>query len=254
MSDLSNASIVVFGGLSGLGRATAERFVETARHVLVADTAERRPEGLDDRIAYVRADVTDEQAVSQALRVAATVAPVRAVVVTAGVLGIGRLTGEKAMPLDDFRRVVDINLVGTGNVLLKAGAAMAGNDPVDGDRGVIVLTSSIAAFDGGNIAYAASKAGVASMALSGAQGLASHGIRVLAIAPGLMETPMMQTASGLRAGLREAEVHPARHGRPEEFALTVEQLIANPFLNGEVIRFDGALRLPPPRPRAANPA
>ena len=161
----------------------------------------------------------------------------------------GRIFGKRGtLPLDDFRRVIDINLVGTFNVLRLAATAMAGNEPSDGDRGLIVMTASVAAYDGqiGQAAYAASKGGIAALTISAARDLAEQQIRVMTIAPGVMETPMM---AGLpekaRTTLEALVPHPARLGRPSEYALLVDQLIANPLLNGEVIRLDGALRMPP---------
>jgi NAD(P)-dependent dehydrogenase (short-subunit alcohol dehydrogenase family) len=152
------------------------------------------------------------------------------------------------LPLDQFRRVVDINLVGTFNVLSNAAAVMAGNDPVDGDRGIIVCTASIAAYDGqiGQAAYAASKGGVVSLTLSAARDLADKGIRVVTVAPGLFDTPLM---AGLpekaRAALEVSVPHPSRLGAPDEYGALVEHIIDNPMLNGCVIRLDGALRMAP---------
>ena len=152
------------------------------------------------------------------------------------------------LPLDDFRRVIEINLVGTFNVLRLAANAMAGNEPTDGDRGVIVMTASVAAYDGqiGQAAYAASKGGIASLTLSAARDLADKAIRVMTIAPGVMETPMMSGLPGETKTILEALVpHPPRLGRPEEYAALVQHILENPLLNGEVIRLDGALRMPP---------
>jgi NAD(P)-dependent dehydrogenase (short-subunit alcohol dehydrogenase family) len=152
------------------------------------------------------------------------------------------------LPLEDFRRVIEINLVGTFNVLRLAAVAMTGNEPLDGDRGLIVMTASVAAFDGqiGQAAYAASKGGIAALTLTAARDLADKAIRVMTIAPGVMETPML---AGLpeqaRTSLEALVPHPARLGRPEEYAQLVEQIVANPLLNGETIRLDGALRMPP---------
>jgi NAD(P)-dependent dehydrogenase (short-subunit alcohol dehydrogenase family) len=152
------------------------------------------------------------------------------------------------LPLEAFRTVVEINLVGTFNVLRLAASAMVANSPVDGDRGCVIMTASVAAYDGqiGQAAYAASKGGIVSLTLTAARDLASQAIRVMTIAPGVMETPMMDGLPGETKSILEAQVpHPPRLGRPEEYALLVQSIIANPLLNGEVIRLDGALRLPP---------
>jgi NAD(P)-dependent dehydrogenase (short-subunit alcohol dehydrogenase family) len=152
------------------------------------------------------------------------------------------------LPLEDFRTVIDINLVGTFNVLRLTAAALMGNEPLDGDRGLVIMTASVAAFDGqiGQAAYAASKGGVVSLTLTAARDLADKAIRVMTIAPGVMETPMMDGLPGDTKTILEALVpHPARLGRPEEYAMLVTSIIENPLLNGEVIRLDGALRMPP---------
>ena len=154
------------------------------------------------------------------------------------------------LPLETFRMVIDINLVGTFNVLRLAAATMIDNEPIDGDRGLVIMTASVAAFDGqiGQAAYAASKGGVAALTLTAARDLADKAIRVMTIAPGVMETPMMAGLPGDTKSILEALVpHPARLGRPEEYAMLVSSIIENPLLNGEVIRLDGALRMPPHR-------
>ena len=167
----------------------------------------------------------------------------------AGVATPGRVIGKRGiLPLGDFRTVIDINLVGTFNVLRLAAAVMIDNEPLDGDRGLVIMTASVAAFDGqiGQAAYSASKGGVASLTLTAARDLADKAIRVMTIAPGVMETPMMAGLPGDTKSILEAQVpHPSRLGRPEEYALLVQSIIGNPLLNGEVIRLDGALRLPP---------
>src|SRR5699024_5783886 len=179
----------------------------------------------------------------------------------AGVATPGRILGKRGvLDLDDYRRVVEINLVGTFNLLRLAAEAMAGNDPApDGDqagdgagegsdRGVVVLTAPVAAFEGqvGQAAYSSSKGGVASLTLTAARDLSQHGIRVAGIAPGVFGTPMMSgLGEDVRAGLEQRVPHPHRLGRPEEYAALVEHIVANPYLNGEVIRLDGGLRMPP---------
>jgi len=171
------------------------------------------------------------------------------VVNCAGVGTPGRVIGKRGvLPLEAFQTVIDINLVGTFNVLRLAAAAMIDNEPLDGDRGLVIMTASVAAFDGqiGQAAYAASKGGVASLTLTAARDLADKAIRVMTIAPGVMETPMMAGLPGETKSILEALVpHPPRLGRPEEYAMLVCSIIENSLLNGEVIRLDGALRMPP---------
>jgi NAD(P)-dependent dehydrogenase (short-subunit alcohol dehydrogenase family) len=167
----------------------------------------------------------------------------------AGVGTPGRVVGKRGpLPLEDFKNVIDINLVGTFNVLRLTAAAMLDNEPVDGDRGVIVMTASIAAYDGqiGQAAYAASKGGVVGLTLSAARDLADKAIRVMTVAPGTFETPMLSGLPGDVKSVLEAQVpHPSRLGRPEEYASLVAHIVDNPMLNGEVVRLDGALRMPP---------
>ncbi|MGW4031746.1 SDR family NAD(P)-dependent oxidoreductase [Streptomyces sp. NPDC004838] len=244
---------VVFGGASGLGRAVTERFLGRGTTTVVVDLPDSPGKSsvsaLGDRAHFVAADVTDADQVGEAFAYARALGPVRTTVTCAGVATPGRILGrDGVLPAEVFRRVVDINLVGTFLVLGHAARTMAENEPADGERGVIVCTSSIAAFDGqiGQAAYAASKGGVASLTLSAARDLAERGIRVVTVAPGLFDTPLL---AGLpepaRRGLASAVPHPSRLGRPEEFAVLVEHILANPMLNGEVIRLDGALRMAP---------
>ncbi|MFF0445348.1 SDR family NAD(P)-dependent oxidoreductase [Streptomyces sp. NPDC004609] len=244
---------VVFGGASGLGRAVAGRLLRHGTTTVVADLPDAPGSAsvtsLGDRAHFFAADVTDADQVRKAFAYARAFGPVRTTVTCAGVATPGRVLGRGGvLPAEQFRRVVDVNLVGTFVVLGHAAEAMADNDPVDGERGVIVCTSSIAAYDGqiGQAAYAASKGGVASLTLSAARDLAERGIRVMTVAPGLFDTPLL---AGLpepaRRGLGGAVPHPSRLGAPEEFAALVEHILANPMLNGEVIRLDGALRMAP---------
>lgn len=251
---LSSSDVVlVTGGASGLGAATVRSVLRAGARAVIMDlpTSDGAAVAADlgERAHFVPADVRDEDQVQAGLDVATEHGPLRAVVNCAGVATPGRVIGKRGvLPLEDFRRVVEINLVGTFNVLRLAAAAMQPNEPVDGDRGVIVMTASVAAFDGqiGQAAYAASKGGIAALTLSAARDLAGQQIRVMTIAPGVMETPMMAGLPGETKQVLEALVpHPARLGRPEEYALLVEQIVANPLLNGEVIRLDGALRMPP---------
>jgi NAD(P)-dependent dehydrogenase (short-subunit alcohol dehydrogenase family) len=198
---------------------------------------------------FFPADVTDPVAVQAAVESAADRAPLRVVVNCAGIATPGRvLRRGEALPLETFERVVRVNLVGSFNVLRLSARLMAGNDPDHGDRGVIVNTSSVAAFDGqvGQAAYSASKGGVAAMTISLARDLAESAIRVVAIAPGMFETALLAALPpAARASLAEQVPHPARLGRPEEFAALVSHIAGNGMLNGEVIRLDGALRMAP---------
>lgn len=204
---------------------------------------------LGERAKFAAADVRDEDQVQEAVAQAAQLGTIRVVVNCAGVGTPGRVIGKGGvLPLESFQTVIDINLVGTFNVLRLAAAAMIDNAPLDGDRGLVIMTASVAAFEGqiGQAAYAASKGGVAALTLSAARDLADKAIRVMTIAPGVMETPMMASLPGQTKSILEALVpHPARLGRPEEYAMLVSSIIENPLLNGEVIRLDGALRLPP---------
>jgi NAD(P)-dependent dehydrogenase (short-subunit alcohol dehydrogenase family) len=242
--------VLVTGGASGLGAATVAAIVESGARAVVVDLPRPEPvEGSAQQIRFVGADVRDEADVSRAIDAAVDFGTLRAVVNCAGVATPGRIVGKRGvLPLEDFRRVIEINLIGTFNVLRLAAEAMIANEPVDGDRGVIVMTASVAAYDGqiGQAAYAASKGGIASLTLSAARDLADKAIRVMTIAPGVMETPMMAGLPGETKTILEALVpHPPRLGRPEEYAALVQHILANPLLNGEVVRLDGALRMPP---------
>ena len=242
--------VLVTGGASGLGAATVGSVLAAGARVVIVDLPEAVAElAPRDRVTALGADVRDEEQVQAAIDAARGAGVLRVVVNCAGVATPGRIVGKRGtLPLADFRRVIDINLVGTFNVLRLAATAMLDNAPDDGDRGLVVMTASVAAYDGqiGQAAYAASKGGIAALTIAAARDLAERRIRVMTIAPGVMETPMM---AGLpeqaRTTLEALVPHPARLGRPSEYALLVDQLIANPLLNGEVIRLDGALRMPP---------
>ena len=244
---------LVTGGASGLGGATAERLAADGAAVVVVDlpgaAGKEAAARLGERARFCPADVRDADAVQAAVDMARELGELRVVVSCAGVATPGRVVGRKGpLDLEAFRTVVDINLVGTFNVLRLAAAAMLDNDPVDGDRGVIVNTASIAAFDGqiGQAAYAASKGGVVGLTLSAARDLADRLIRVVTIAPGTFETPMLAgLPEDARRVLEEQVPHPARLGRPVEYAALVRHIVDNGMLNGEVIRLDGALRMPP---------
>ncbi len=242
---------VITGGASGLGAATARRLHAAGANVALLDlpTADGGAlvDELGERAVFVPADVTDPDAVTEAIAQARELGELRVAVNCAGVGWAARVLGrEGPHDLDLFRTVIGINLIGSFNVLRLAAAAMADNEPVDGDRGVIINTASIAAYDGqvGQIAYSASKGGVVGMTLPAARDLARHQIRVLTIAPGTFDTPML---AGLpdeaRDALAEDIPHPHRLGQPDEYGLLVHQLIENPYLNGEVVRLDGSLRM-----------
>jgi NAD(P)-dependent dehydrogenase (short-subunit alcohol dehydrogenase family) len=248
-----NDVVLVTGGASGLGQATAAAAVAAGARVVLVDLASSNgadvAQELGTTVLFAPADVRSEDQVQTAVDAAADLGILRVAVNCAGVATPGRVIGKRGiLPLGDFRTVIDINLVGTFNVLRLAAAVMIDNEPLDGDRGLVIMTASVAAFDGqiGQAAYSASKGGVASLTLTAARDLADKAIRVMTIAPGVMETPMMAGLPGDTKSILEGQVpHPPRLGRPEEYALLVQAIIGNPLLNGEVIRLDGALRLPP---------
>ena len=246
---------LVTGGASGLGEATVRRLLGGGARALVMDVDVDRGEAmakeLGDTVAFARADVSSEEDVSAAVERAQQLGPLRITVNCAGVGWAARTVTKDGTPhdLDLYRKVVTINLIGTFNVLRLAAAAMSKVEPVaDGERGVIVNTASIAAFDGqiGQAAYSSSKAGVVGLTLPVARELASSGIRVVTIAPGTFDTPML---AGLPESAREALgagiPFPRRVGRAEEYAALVEHVVVNTYINGETIRLDGALRMPP---------
>jgi NAD(P)-dependent dehydrogenase (short-subunit alcohol dehydrogenase family) len=252
--NLSDSSVLVTGGASGLGWASAQRLAKRGAHVVIADLpmsagAERAAE-LGGAAAFAPADVTDADAVAAAVRTAADAAPLRAVVHCAGRGGTVRVLEKDGSPgpLELFETVLRVNVVGTYNVLRFAASAMAANDERDGDRGVFVLTASIAAWEAqiGQLPYAASKAGIVGMTLNAARDLAQRAIRVCTIAPGVFDTPILDRFSDeIKAGLAAQIPHPKRLGQADEFAQLAEAIIDNPMLNGETIRLDGAQRMTP---------
>jgi 3-hydroxyacyl-CoA dehydrogenase / 3-hydroxy-2-methylbutyryl-CoA dehydrogenase len=246
---------LVAGGASGLGAATARALAEAGASVVIADLNAEKGEALaaelGERASFVETDVADTAAVAAAVERAAS-APegLRVSVCCAGV-GWAERVAHKGGPHNPemFAKVISINLIGTFNVLSQAAAAMSANEAdAEGERGVCVNTASIAAFDGqiGQIAYSASKGGIAGMTLPAARDMASRGVRVVTIAPGLFDTPLLAALpEEARQALGAGIPFPSRLGRPEEYAQLVGQIVANPMLNGETIRLDGALRMPP---------
>jgi 3-hydroxyacyl-CoA dehydrogenase / 3-hydroxy-2-methylbutyryl-CoA dehydrogenase len=251
--EVQGAGALVAGGASGLGEATARALAEAGAQVVVADLNAEKGEALAAEIGaeFVAADVTDAEAVAAAVeRAASAEGGLRASVCCAGIGWAERLSHKRGPHnLEYFSNVVKVNLVGSFNVLRLAAAAMSENEPdAEGERGVCVNTASIAAYDGqiGQIAYAASKGGIVGMTLPAARDMASRGVRVMTIAPGLFDTPLLAALpEEARTALGEGIPHPSRLGRPEEYARMVLAIAANPMLNGETIRLDGALRMPP---------
>jgi NAD(P)-dependent dehydrogenase (short-subunit alcohol dehydrogenase family) len=250
---IAGSVAVVTGGASGLGLATAKRLVAEGARVVLLDLpsspGEQAAKELGDAARFAPADVTSEDDVTAALDVAAGLGPVRITVNCAGVGWAGRVIGKNGvLPLDVFEAVVRVNLIGTFNVIRLAAERITANDEVDGERGVIVNTASVAAFDGqiGQAAYSASKGGVVGMTLPIARDLADKKIRVMTIAPGLFLTPMLMGLPQEAQDSLGAQVpHPARLGDPAEYAALVQHIVSNPMLNGEVIRLDGAIRMAP---------
>jgi NAD(P)-dependent dehydrogenase (short-subunit alcohol dehydrogenase family) len=251
--DIQGAAALVTGGASGLGRATVDVLHAAGAGVVVLDLPGSAGEAvaaeLGDRVRFVGGDVRRPEDVTAALDAAAELGPLRVAVNCAGTGEALKTVGKQgAHPLDRFTRIIEINLIGTFNVVRLAAERMAGTEPVDGERGVIVNTASVAAFDGqiGQAAYSASKGGVVGMTLPVARDLAGLQIRVVTIAPGLFDTPLL---AGLPEEARESlgrqVPHPSRLGDPAEFGALAGHIVANPMLNGEVIRLDGAIRMAP---------
>lgn len=251
--DLSGAAALVTGGASGLGLATARRLAAAGAAVTIVDL----PGSAGAEVAaelggtFAPADVTSVEQVADAVAAASASVPLRVVVNCAGIAPPAKVLDREGAPtpLADFERIIRINLIGTYNVIAQASAVIAKSDPTpDGDRGVIVSTASVAAFDGqiGQPAYSASKGGVHAMTLPIARELARHGIRVCTIAPGIMETPMLKgLPQAAQDSLGQQVPYPQRLGRPDEYAALVMSIVDNGYLNGETIRLDGAIRMAP---------
>ena len=252
--DVQGQAALVTGGASGLGGETARQLAKAGARVAILDLNIEAAEKLAGEIGgvAVRCDITSEESMKAALATAREAhGAARILVNCAGIGGAKRLVGRdgNAMPLDDFARIINVNLVGTFNAIRLAAADMVALDPLeDGERGVIVCTSSVAAFDGqvGQAAYAASKGGITSLTLPLARDLAQFGVRVMTIAPGLFLTPLLfQLPEEVQQSLGASSPFPKRLGKASEFAQLAVHIVGNLSLNGEVIRLDGALRLPP---------
>lgn len=251
--DFNNRAVVVTGGGSGLGEATARVIAEQGGFPVILDLNEEKGHAIAKELngLFVKTNVTKEEEVQQAINMALEkYGAIHGVVNCAGLGTSTRVVGKKGIfPLDEFNFVVQVNLVGTFNVIRLAAAAMANNDANDfGEKGVIVNTASVAAFEGqiGQAAYAASKAGIVGMTLPIARDLASYGIRVMTIAPGIFNTPLMAMApQEVKEALGKQIPFPPRLGEAPEFAHLVRAIFENPMLNGETIRLDGAVRMGP---------
>jgi NAD(P)-dependent dehydrogenase (short-subunit alcohol dehydrogenase family) len=251
--ELNDTTAIVTGGASGMGEASARRLAAAGATVIVID----RDAGKGEKVAsdlggrFVQADVTDSDDVSAAVAAATALAPLRACIHCAGIGWAERTLNRAGAPhsIETFRKVIDVNLIGTFNVLRLAASGMSGNEPAEnGERGVIVNTASIAGYEGqiGQAAYAASKGGVIALTLTTARDLAAVGIRVCTIAPGLIDTPLLGSLpEDARAELAKSVLFPQRLGLPDDFASLAMEIVRNSYLNGEVIRMDAGIRMPP---------
>ncbi|AEF40182.1 3-hydroxyacyl-CoA dehydrogenase [Hoyosella subflava] len=251
--DINGSVAVISGGASGLGHATAKALNKLGAKVVLLDLPSPRGDDaareIGDGAVFIPTDVTSAEQAEAAIGQAAELGDIRVAVNCAGVATPGKVLGRRGvLPLEDFERVVRINLVGTFNVIRLAAEKMSKTEPINGERGVIIDTASVAAFDGqiGQAAYAASKGGVAALTLPVARELASHLIRVVTVAPGIFETPMLLgLPEEAQKSLGQQVPHPSRLGKPGEYAALVTHIIDNPMLNGETIRLDGAIRMAP---------
>ncbi|MFE6922046.1 3-hydroxyacyl-CoA dehydrogenase [Nocardia sp. NPDC057663] len=251
--EIKNAVAVVTGGASGLGLATVRELHSHGAKVVIIDLPSSAGEAvakeLGDDVVFAAADVTDEEQICAALDAAADLGDLRVAVNCAGIGVANKTVGKTgAFPLADFTRVINVNLVGTFNVLRLAAERISKTEPVGEERGVIINTASVAAYDGqiGQAAYSASKGGIVGLTLPVARDLASLKIRVMTIAPGLFHTPLFDTLSEDAIASLGAQVpHPSRLGDPAEFGAMARHIVENPMLNGETIRLDGAIRMAP---------
>jgi len=245
---------LVTGGASGLGEATVRQLVSQGGRVVIvdlnADRGKQLATELGDAATFARADVSNADEVQAAVDQATSMGTLRVAINCAGIGMAMRTVGKDGTPHDlgVFQKVISVNLVGTFNVLRLASSAMAKNDPEDGARGVVVNTASVAAFDGqiGQVAYSASKGGIVGMTLPAARDLSKAQIRVVTIAPGTFDTPLLgMLPDEIRTALAAAIPHPSRLGRPQEFGALACHIVENSYINGEVIRVDGAIRMAP---------
>lgn len=253
---LDGVSAIVTGGASGIGEACARALADAGARVVIADLQDERGQQVAADVGgrFVRCDVTSEDDGLAAVAAAAALGPLRVLVNSAGLGPAARTVNRDNVPmaLEKFERVIGVNLVGTFNMLRLAAAAMGGSEPMnaDGDRGAIVNMASVAAFDGqiGQAAYSASKGGIVGMTLPIARDLSSIGVRVNTVAPGLIDTPIYgqgQEAEDFKARLGASVLYPKRLGSGEELASMVMELVTNPYMNGETVRVDAGIRLPP---------
>ena len=255
--DVNGAAAIISGGASGLGEATARELARAGATVVIADLNEERGKALADELGgvFVRTDVVDEVQVQAAVDAAvATGKPLRVVVSSAGIGWASRTVNRDGSPHDlaSYRKVIEVNLIGTFNLMRIGAAAMAKTEPVDADgqRGVVVNTASVAALEGqtGQVAYSASKGGIVGMTLPAARDLGAIGVRVNTICPGIIDTPIYgfnPNADEFKAKLIAPVVFPKRMGRADEFAHLVHALVQNDYMNAEVVRFDGGIRFQP---------
>ena len=250
--EIRNKVALVTGGASGLGLASTKRLIAAGATVLIVDLAQSNGAAVAAELGhgtqFAAANVTDEDSMAAAVAKAESMGRVSILVHCAGKGGSKRVVDKEGapMPLAHFADIVNVNLVGSFNAVRLAAAAMAKNEPEHGERGVCIMTASIAGYEGqiGQSPYAASKAGVIGLTICAARDLASRNIRVCTIAPGIMDTPMLgRLPDNVRAGLAASVPNPARLGDPDEYAMMAQQIIENPYLNGETIRVDGALRM-----------
>ena len=256
--DITGASALVTGGASGIGGAVVRRLAAAGAKVVVADLKEEAGQALADEVGgtFVKVDVTDTAQIQAAVEQAAELGNFRVLVNSAGIATAQRTVGRdgefgSAHDLDDYKKVIAINLIGTFDAIRLAATAMSHNEPDEnGERGAIVNIASVAAFDGqiGQAAYASSKGGVVGLTLPVARDLSAVGIRVNTVAPGLIDTPIYgegEQAEQFKAKLGESVLFPKRLGQPAELASMVVECVRNPYMNGEVVRVDGGIRMPP---------
>jgi len=254
--DLTGSSAVVTGGASGIGEAAARQLAALGMHVVLADLNEDKGTAVAKELGglFVKCDVSSEEDGLAAVAAASEMGPLRALVNSAGLGNANRTVDRNGnpFPLDQFAFVIKVNLIGTFNMLRLCAAAMAATDPIteDGQRGAIVNMASVAAFDGqiGQAAYSASKGGVVGLTLPVARDLSAVGIRVNTVAPGLIDTPIYgegEASEAFKSHLGQSVLFPKRLGSAEELAFMVTDLITNPYMNGEVVRVDGGIRMPP---------